>query len=384
MIVPCIIGHWQSFKKNKKSKNKLKININRLIEEKEKFSKLEKNLKVEKDDNDQIIENLKNILADNDDKIESLRKELSEVSEAKHTNLALKKSLKGQKEFYAELLESKEGFPHGTKYVLENPRMFPQVLGTVADMFHVEERYRDALEVGLGDLSHSLITKDRSTAIKILQKANEVNAGDLTIIPLEEALKLKKDLKSPPKLGKKSIRASELVQTSKELKPLADYILGNLFIIDQIDSELNNHSMIEYNIVDLAGNFSGNDLVIKHRKHTEHGNVIGRKEKLDLILHEIDLLTNKQIKLDKKSKIIESSLNELHLNLQKNKDDLERANQLSSKIESDFVRSQLMLKQIKSQIDSGKKYESEIAIEIKTASKSAKKIEPTVNNAEKA
>ena len=69
-------------------------------------------------------------------------------------------TLKGQKEFYAELLESKEGFPHGTKYVLENPRMFPQVLGTVADMFHVEERYRDALEVGLGDLSHSLITKD--------------------------------------------------------------------------------------------------------------------------------------------------------------------------------------------------------------------------------
>ena len=321
-----------------KEQEQLKININRLIEEKEKFSKLKKNLKVEKDDNDQIIENLKNILADNDDKIESLRKELSEISEAKHTNLALKKSLKGQKEFYAELLESKEGFPHGTKYVLENPRMFPQVLGTVADMFHVEERYRDALEVGLGDLSHSLITKDRSTAIKILQKANEVNAGDLTIIPLEEALKLKKDLKSPPELGKKSKRASELVQTSKELKPIADYILGNLFIIDQIDSELNNHSMIGYNIVDLAGNFSGNDLVIKHRKHSEHGNVIGRKEKLDLILHEIDLLTNKKIKLDKKSKIIESSLNELHLNLQKNKDDLERANQLSSKIESDFCK----------------------------------------------
>ena len=81
--------------------------------------------------------------------------------------------------------------------------MFPQVLGTVADMFHVEEKYRDALEVGLGDLSHSLITKDRSTAMKILQKANEFNAGDLTIIPLEEALKLKKDLKVIQNLGKR-------------------------------------------------------------------------------------------------------------------------------------------------------------------------------------
>ena len=366
-----------------KEQEQLKINLSRLIEEKEKYSKLEKSLKVEKDDNDKIIKNLKNSLVDIDDKIESLRKELSAISEEKHTNLALKKSLKGQKEFYSELLESKEGFPHGTKYVLENPNLFPQVLGTVADMFHVEEKYRDALEVGLGDLSHSLITKDRSTAMKILQKANEFNAGDLTIIPLEEALKLKKDLKSNPELGKKSKRASELVQTSKELKPLADYILGNLFIIDQLDSELNNHRMIGYNIVDLAGNFSGNDLVLKHRKHSEHGNIIGRKEKLDLILHEIDLLSNEQVKLDKKSKIIESSLNELLLDLQKNKDNLERANQLSSKKESDFVRSQLMLKQIKSQIESGKNNESEIAIEIKTASKSAKKIEPTINNAEK-
>ena len=42
-----------------------------------------------------------------------------------------------------------------------------------------------------------------------------------------------------------------------------------------------------------------------------------------------------------------------------------------------------MLKQTKKSDRVSKKYESEIAIEIKTASKSAKKIEPTVNNAEK-
>ena len=59
-------------------------------------------------------------------------------------------------------------------------------------MFQVDEKYRNALEVGLGDLSHSLITKDRSSAIKILKKVNELNVGDVTIIPLEEASNLKK------------------------------------------------------------------------------------------------------------------------------------------------------------------------------------------------
>ena len=49
---------------------------------------------------------------------------LNEVSEEKYANSALRKSLEGQKEFYTELLESKEGFPQGIIYVLENPSMF--------------------------------------------------------------------------------------------------------------------------------------------------------------------------------------------------------------------------------------------------------------------
>ena len=62
---------------------------------------------------------------------------------------------------------------------------------------------------------------------------------------------------------------------------------------------------------------------------------------------------------------------------------LEKANQLSSKTSSELLKSQLMLKQIEDQIISYKQSSSDIAIEIKTASKSAKKIEPTLKNAEK-
>ena len=60
-------------------------------------------------------------------------------------------------------------------------------LGTVADMFQVEDAYRDALESGLGDLSHCLISKDRISALKSLEIASKNSAGDLTVIPLKEA-----------------------------------------------------------------------------------------------------------------------------------------------------------------------------------------------------
>ena len=191
----------------KSEERQLKDDLTKLTENKKEQKGLEKNHKIEKNHNDKIIENLKNTLMDINTKIESFRTDLNEISEQKHTVKALKKSLEGQKEFYGELLESKEGFPQGTKYVLENPKLFPQVLGTVADMFHVDEKFRDAIEVGLGDLSHSLITKDRSTALLVLQRANELEAGDLTIIPLKEALKLQVDLKNPPKLKQNVKRA---------------------------------------------------------------------------------------------------------------------------------------------------------------------------------
>ena len=81
-------------------------------------------------------------------------------------------------------------------------------------------------------------------------------------------------------------RASDLVKTSK-IKPLSDYILGDLFVVDQLDKELKNENLLIYNIVDLNGNFSGNDIVLKNKKPSEHGNIMGRQEKMDLILNKL-------------------------------------------------------------------------------------------------
>ena len=110
--------------------------------------------------------------------------------EERETILEEQRSIKSQLQildeqltFYNELVETKEGFPDGTRYILENPQEFSGVLGTVADMFQIEPDFRDALEAGLGDLSHCLIAKDKMSAISTLQKAREMQARDMTIIP---------------------------------------------------------------------------------------------------------------------------------------------------------------------------------------------------------
>ena len=85
------------------------------------------------------------------------------------------------------MIETKEGFPDGTRFILENPEMFPDVLGTVADMFKVDQKYQNALEIGLGDLSHCLIAKNKSDALNIMDVAKKNKAGDFTIIPIDES-----------------------------------------------------------------------------------------------------------------------------------------------------------------------------------------------------
>ena len=59
-------------------------------------------------------------------------------------------------------------------------------------------------------------------------------------------------------------------------------MLGNLFIINQLDLEVDSDRISGYNIVDLDGNFSGNDVILKHKKHSAYGNLLGETGKTSI------------------------------------------------------------------------------------------------------
>ena len=183
-------------------------------------------------------------------RLKTLKDEKYALSEEKYAISAQLKSLRGQEAFYHELVESNEGFPEGTRFILENPKTFPGVLGTVADMFQVDEEYRDALETGLGDLSHCLIAKDRKSAIATLEISRKKQVGDLAIIPLKEATRLRTNLKKFPKNGAMISRASDLVKTSKHLKPLAEYLLGNLAVVEDLRKAMDSKELEGWGLVD--------------------------------------------------------------------------------------------------------------------------------------
>ena len=292
-------------------------------------------------------------------------------------------SLNGQAKFYSELIESNEGFPEGTQYVLENPKVFSNVLGTVADVFSVEDKYRDALENGLGELSHCLISKDKNTGLQTLEKATEANAGDLTIIPFKEAIELKVKLDRLPKTSNIIARASEIVNTSKRLRPLADYILGDLIIVEDIQQAAKDKKLEGWRLVDLKGSYTGKDLIIKSRQISEHGNLLGRKSKLEVLSKQINKSKIKEEEILKAQSSIEVEIESLNEKLAENKNSVRSVEDQLNDLESNLMRNHLNQTQCLDNIKIIKKDITDTERIINDSKIAVKKIEPDIEKAEK-
>ena len=292
-------------------------------------------------------------------------------------------SLNDQAKFYSELIESNEGFPEGTQYVLENPKVFSNVLGTVADVFSVEDKYRDALENGLGELSHCLISKDKKTGLQTLEKATEANAGDLTIIPFKEAIELKVKLDPVPKTSNIIARASEIVNTSKRLRPLADYILGDLIIVEDIQQAAKDKKLEGWRLVDLKGSYTGKDLIIKSRQISEHGNLLGRKSKLEMLSKQINKFKIKEEEILKAQSSIEVEIESLNEKLAENKNSVRSVEDQLNDLESNLMRNHLNQTQCLDNIKIIKKDISDTERIINDSKIAVKKIEPDIEKAEK-
>ena len=335
----------------------LKID-NNYLEEKKELTEIQKKLQTLIDQQQEYIKNNNSLIV----KIESLN---------------------DQARFYEELIESNEGFPEGTQYVLENPKVFPGVLGTVADMFQVEEEYRDALENGLGELSHCLITKNKKTGLSTLEKALENNAGDLTIIPLKEAIAYKVKLKSLPKSDNVIALASQLVKTDKKLSPLADYILGDLIVVSDLKHAANDKKLEGWRLVDLNGTYSGKNLVIKSRQVSEHGNLIGRRNKLEIISEQLAHSKSEEKKTITSQALIEKKIDSSRIELNKKQELIKNSESQLSQLDSSLMKNHLNQTQILESLGNLKNELAETEKVLNDSQLSLKKIEPGIQKAEK-
>ena len=273
----------------------------------------EKITKIEKSQKDQSkeqkdLDKKKTVLKKSTEKIHATINQVREVlrtEQEKESALSIEihrgksklESLESQAYFYQELVEQKDGYPEGVRTILKSPNDYPGIIGTVGELFQIEEKYDVAFQSALGDWTKCLVAEDRNAAVNIVELAQSHKIGNLSILPLKELNKLSSMQTKVPS-GKNIIGSgAELCGADQKVKDLANVLLGNLLVVDDLNEAIKNPDLDGWNMVDLNGAYSGKNFVLKYHGKNGDGSLIGRQKKIESIqrsIEKIGVIINRQ------------------------------------------------------------------------------------------
>lgn len=137
---------------------------------------------------------------------------------------------KSKIEFLRRMIETNEGFPESTKYLLSRPSHGSMT--TVADVLETREKYRAAVEAALGDAGNVLIVdriEDGYAAIEELKRASKGSAMFLCLPWVPEVRR-----RGRRKLGLPFVWAVDVIQCADRYRPLANFLLDDVVIVDSV------------------------------------------------------------------------------------------------------------------------------------------------------
>ncbi|MFQ6676280.1 MAG: chromosome segregation protein SMC, partial [Fidelibacterota bacterium] len=256
----------------------LEARVRRLEKELSEQETSQKELEKEKKAIQAAISKNRKELGKLDTRLEDLRSEKHKLSLEFHRIANHVETLESQLQFYREIVESKEGYPSGVRHVLGHPGDFPDVLGSVADLIEVEEKYRRAVEAGLGSLARCLVCKTWKGAMKLLDDLDATGTGSVSIIPLDSLSPGKGDSVRP----ERGIPAADVVTAHRSVEPLLPYLLGNLVIVEDASAAeaLLKGEEFDGNVADVSGRYYDRNGFIRSLKGEGELSVLGRKEKM--------------------------------------------------------------------------------------------------------
>ena len=163
------------------------------------------------------------------------REKRSALSMEIHSEKSRLESFRSQVAFYIELIEQKEGYPEGVRAVLDSQGDYPGIIGTVGEIFQIDEQFDAAFQSALGDWAQCILAEDRKSALDVLAIARSQKIGNLSILPLKELGQLQRGKSKTPKGNGIIGTGAELCGTDKKFQSLAHLLVGNLLIVEDLN-----------------------------------------------------------------------------------------------------------------------------------------------------
>ena len=187
--------------------------------------------------------------------------------------------------------ERYEGYGNSIKRVMEKKTEYPGIVGVVADIIKVEQKYETAIEIALGGSIQNIVTEDEATAKSLIAYLKQNRYGRATFLPLT-SITAKGAPVSEAVLKERGVigLGSSLVRSDKKYAHLLGYLLGRIVIVDHIDNALALARKYKYSlrIVTLDGDSLSPGGSLSGGAYKNASNLLGRSRELDELAKKIE------------------------------------------------------------------------------------------------
>ncbi len=164
---------------------------------------------------------------------------------------------------------SYEGFGNGIKAVLRAQAPWrKQLVGVVAELLKVEDKYVTALETALGEGAQNIVTRDAQAVKQAIAYLKQTGSGRATFLPLDTVQRRTPTREEEQAAALPGICgfAVDLVQFKQEAENAIRFLLGRVLIAENIDAALAAAKAVRYrlrvvtlegDVVNTGGSMSG-------------------------------------------------------------------------------------------------------------------------------
>ena len=225
------------------------------------------------------------------------------------------------------IAERYDGYGGSVKKVMEQKTSVKGIVGVVADIITVEEKYEIAIETALGGNIQNIVTDDEETAKKMIRFLKDNRAGRATFLPLT-SITNPQEFKNPEALKEKGAigMADELVHTDEKYRNVAKAMLGRIMVVDDVDNAVRIARKFDYGIrmVTLEGELLVPGGAISGGAFKNNSNLLGRRREIEDLEKKIQKLKIAIDSLNQEIEDTKAGRNKMRMDLEMLKSDIQR------------------------------------------------------------
>ena len=268
--------------------------------------------------NSQKIQNLNSEKTLLSGKVASLQRQLQDFETNRQNKTTELKVFENRLKLLSEMQAEFEGYNYAVKKLLklnaQGTEISKNIVGVVASLIKVPEKFETAIEVALGSSVQNIVTYDENGAKELVDYLKSNNFGRATFLPISSMKRRSVNVEGISNLKGYIGIASELINFDKKIDNVISGLLGGTIIVEKlIDAiEISRKSGFAFKIVSLEGDvINPQGSITGGSKKSEAVGIMSREREIDTLKNEIQNLSSflQNIQQEKKSLEDEFKLN---------------------------------------------------------------------------